>query len=308
VTLWQHQHTIGHHVHTNDPDRDPDVNNAPQVLRFSGKLPHSKAHVLLRHKLWNVFLWSMGNSMNKVLYRDHLQTLAGWYNGNVPLVFSSRRHKILHVLGRVLMSLFHIWPYFAFVDWSRGARFSPTSPTWLWSLAKANFFAWYPSMMFHVLFIANASINHVVEANAEEASDALETDWFKAQVLHSSSHTAQSVAWLSLSGGLNLQIEHHLFPGFSHVHLRHMQPKIREICEKHRVRYTYFETIWDALDAHFDFVRRLADPEFRPDPDAKPTKDAAATEVSGLAQRAELNGLPDLAVRIRKAGETKKLK
>ncbi|ONI69634.1 acyl-CoA desaturase [Kribbella sp. ALI-6-A] len=41
-----------------------------------------------------------------------------------------------------------------------------------------------------------------------------------------------------LMGGLNYQVEHHLFPSMPRPHLRHVQPIVREYCAKHNVKYT----------------------------------------------------------------------
>ena len=39
-------------------------------------------------------------------------------------------------------------------------------------------------------------------------------------------------------GGLNYQIEHHLFPSMPRPNLRRAQPIVREFCATHRVHYT----------------------------------------------------------------------
>ena len=41
-----------------------------------------------------------------------------------------------------------------------------------------------------------------------------------------------------LLGGLNYQIEHHLFPNMPRPNLRHAQPLVREFCRKHNLPYT----------------------------------------------------------------------
>lgn len=45
------------------------------------------------------------------------------------------------------------------------------------------------------------------------------------------------------NGGLNYQIEHHLFPRMSHAHYSLIAPVVREVCEKHNVAYVHFDTI-----------------------------------------------------------------
>ena len=43
-TMWLHQHVIGHHAFTNDPQRDPDVHAAPRLLRQSPASPWRPLH------------------------------------------------------------------------------------------------------------------------------------------------------------------------------------------------------------------------------------------------------------------------
>jgi fatty acid desaturase len=63
-----------------------------------------------------------------------------------------------------------------------------------------------------------------------------ETDFLRRQVL-----TSRNVrgGWLVdfLLGGLNYQIEHHLFPSMARPNLRRSQALIRGFCEQHGVRY-----------------------------------------------------------------------
>jgi len=71
--MWLHQHTIGHHVHTNDPLRDPDVNAAPQFIRLSAFQKMYPVHKMQKNRAWTVFLWSIATSTLKPLLRDHIR-------------------------------------------------------------------------------------------------------------------------------------------------------------------------------------------------------------------------------------------
>jgi linoleoyl-CoA desaturase len=63
-------------------------------------------------------------------------------------------------------------------------------------------------------------------------------------------------------GGLNFQVEHHLFPRISHIHYPALAPITRAVCEEHGVRYHSHRTVWSALRSHLALLRRLG----RPDP------------------------------------------
>ena len=58
-------------------------------------------------------------------------------------------------------------------------------------------------------------------------------------------------------GGLNYQIEYHLFPTVSHVHYPALAPILREVCEAHGVTYACQPTMRAGLRSHYRQLRRL---------------------------------------------------
>jgi fatty acid desaturase len=66
--------------------------------------------------------------------------------------------------------------------------------------------------------------------------------WFKTQV--ETSCTYGGFVAGCLTGGLNFQVEHHLFPRMSSAWYPYIAPTVREVCKKHGVRYAYYPYIW----------------------------------------------------------------
>ena len=62
-------------------------------------------------------------------------------------------------------------------------------------------------------------------------------DFLRRQVLMSRNIRGGRVTDFAM-GGLNYQIEHHLFPNMPRPNLRHVQPLVRAFCEEHGVAYT----------------------------------------------------------------------
>jgi linoleoyl-CoA desaturase len=58
-------------------------------------------------------------------------------------------------------------------------------------------------------------------------------------------------------GGLNYQIEHHLFPQIAHVHYPAIAPTVEAVCREFGVRYSAYPTLRSALWGHFRFLQRL---------------------------------------------------
>lgn len=78
--------------------------------------------------------------------------------------------------------------------------------------------------------------------------------WFKSQVETSSTYGGVISGYLT--GGLNCQVEHHLFPRMSSAYYPHIAPKVREVCKKHGVNYVYYPWIWQNLVSTFTYMHR----------------------------------------------------
>jgi fatty acid desaturase (delta-4 desaturase) len=78
--------------------------------------------------------------------------------------------------------------------------------------------------------------------------------WAKSQVETSSTYGSFIAGYLT--GGLNHQIEHHLFPRMSSSWYPYIAPKVREICKKHGVRYVYYPWIHQNIIATFTYMHK----------------------------------------------------
>jgi len=61
-------------------------------------------------------------------------------------------------------------------------------------------------------------------------------------------------------GGLNFQIEHHLFPRISHAHYPAISRLVEEVCRDFGVKYAQHATFWAAMASHFRWLRRMGMP------------------------------------------------
>merc|ERR1712151_1069454 len=79
--------------------------------------------------------------------------------------------------------------------------------------------------------------------------------WFKAQVETSSTYGGAISGYLT--GGLNFQVEHHLFPRMSSAWYPYIAPTVREVCKKHGVKYAYYPWIWQNFASTFKYVNEV---------------------------------------------------
>ena len=61
-------------------------------------------------------------------------------------------------------------------------------------------------------------------------------------------------------GGLNFQIEHHLFPRICHVHYRNLSPIVQELAIKYRIPYNISPTLRDVIRSHYRMLKEFGRP------------------------------------------------
>ena len=101
---------------------------------------------------------------------------------------------------------------------------------------------------------------HVVEGAEQPLPDAdgiIHTEWTVHQ-LKTTSDFAQDNALLNwYAGGLNFQIEHHLFQHISHIHFQKIAPIVRELAKKYDIPYNVKPTFTKALQSHVLRLKEL---------------------------------------------------
>ena len=235
--LWYHEHVIGHHAYPNVAHRDPDLAHAPQLMREHGSIKWKPTHG--NQARWHrvLFVWSVALGIGLSLLNDAKANLKSSYNNVVPYSSLSRPRMIIHILGRfVYVYMLHLWPFF-------------TMPLW-----KALIWATVPGAMLSVCFMLNTQINHLSEACAHASSP----NFYKHQVITAQNFGNGSLFCYYFSGGLNYQIEHHLFPTVNHCHLPALSPGIKRICQKHGVPYNHATGYCEAFSSHFAHTKSMS--------------------------------------------------
>jgi fatty acid desaturase (delta-4 desaturase) len=78
--------------------------------------------------------------------------------------------------------------------------------------------------------------------------------WFKSQVETSSTYGGMIAGMIT--GGLNFQVEHHLFPRMSSAWYPYIAPTVRRVCEKHGVKYAYYPWVWQNLVSTIKYMHK----------------------------------------------------
>ena len=102
---------------------------------------------------------------------------------------------------------------------------------------------------------------HIVEDNSfprpDGATGEVDNEWAIHQV-ETTANFAPKNRWAAwYLGGLNFQIEHHLFPQICHIHYPAISGIVRETCREFEVAYVSYPTFSQAVKAHFRALKHL---------------------------------------------------
>ncbi|EDQ89353.1 uncharacterized protein MONBRDRAFT_8218 [Monosiga brevicollis MX1] len=230
---WYHQHVIGHHVYANIPNKDPDLYHNASMERHTKTLRWRPMHA---HQAFTwAPIWIIGTYAMSFI-KPVQMFLTGEYNRSLKMMELSPSRVTIHWAGRVITWLLcYALPFVIF-------------PTW-----KAFLFATLPVTITSVSFMLSSQVNHLTPANVDQ----YDSDFYKHQVMTSHTIAHNSYATFLFTGGLNYQIEHHLFPTVNHCHHRHIQPIVKAVCDKYSVPYNYTPTLYGAFRKYLDHLVEL---------------------------------------------------
>ncbi|MDV3307991.1 MAG: acyl-CoA desaturase [Cyclobacteriaceae bacterium] len=232
---WQIQHNVLHHTYTNIYDVDEDI--SPRgILRMT---PHSEWKSF--HRFQFVYAWFVYGFMTLawVFAKDFNRLIRYQKNGLIRKHHTTegKEWSILLVTKALYLSYTLILPMV----------FLPF--TW-WQVC-IGFFAMHFVAGFILAIIFQPA--HVVEGTEfpmPDDSGNMQNTWALHQVATTSNFANNSRLFSWYVGGLNFQIEHHLFPNVCHVHYRHLASIVRSTAEEFNVPYRTLPTFLQALLGH----------------------------------------------------------
>ena len=223
---WIHQHVVQHHVNCNDVNHDPDILGS-SVLRINPTKPLLN-HQWFQHVYVFVLLALFGfsfiiSSFVHLLVGQHLKYMS-------KLLWSHR------VFDSCFWMFFHL-------RWTILPIYTTGS---LEVLSRVSLM--YVVGGFYLSFFFIISHNFVGAHIFDSDSGNHDTQSFLYKQASSSSNVGGEFLCF-LNGGLNYQIEHHLFPRVQHSHYPRIAPYVKEYCKKKRIPYVHFPTIYENLSS-----------------------------------------------------------
>mmetsp|Transcript_18767 Transcript_18767/g.26431 ORF Transcript_18767/g.26431 Transcript_18767/m.26431 type:complete len:465 (+) Transcript_18767:140-1534(+) len=242
---WMQQHWT-HHAYTNHGLKDPDSFSAEPMLLFNDyPLDHPMRTFYAKFNAFFVIPVLSGYWLSTVFNTQiiDLQHKGAEFVGiRMDNDFIMKRRKY-----SVLLRLMYIY-----LNIVRPLQIAFNGTTVLQILLMGV----SESLMLSGLFILSHNFENADRdpTNIYKNGEKKPVCWFKSQVETSSTYGG----FISgcLTGGLNFQVEHHLFPRMSSAYYPFIAPKIREICKKHGVRYAYYPYVWQNFISTFKYMHQ----------------------------------------------------
>jgi linoleoyl-CoA desaturase len=95
----------------------------------------------------------------------------------------------------------------------------------------------------------------------DPATRRMENSWAVHQVETTVDFARRSRVLCWYLGGLNFQIEHHLFPHVCHIHYPALSGIVEETCREYGVRYAAHPTFWAGVASHVRWLRQMGQPQ-----------------------------------------------
>jgi len=223
---------VSHHIHTLTPE---DLQDNYPVKRVQPSMPHKWFHQFQHYYIWIVYifglpLWTMS---------DFVESIPVLWRGRHAMRHFTVQQRIENTLALALNIFLTIFLPFIFLP------FGTALLVCLCSNVPAS-----------IMLVIQIAVNHEVpETMSQTNPNKKKIDWGSHQVLTSHNFGVDSALALHLSGGLNMQIEHHLFPSVHYTHYPALAKIVQQACQEFNLPYHTSKHIFEAAAKHYRLLK-----------------------------------------------------
>jgi linoleoyl-CoA desaturase len=239
---WKLQHNVLHHTYTNVHGYDEDIDAPAFILRFD---PHQKLNKI--HRYQHIYAWFFYGLMTlmwatskdfKQLFRYKKMGITKLESNNFGLMLTEMiasklvYHFLFLVLPIILLPV-----------------------------------AWWVTLLLFLLmhFIAGLILAMIFQpAHVMQTTEyplpkdgTIENEFAVHQILTTTNFAPENKIFSWFVGGLNYQIEHHLFPNVCHIHYKNLSKIVRETTKEYGLPYNSQDSFWSALRMHTQMLKQL---------------------------------------------------
>lgn len=237
--MWNMKHNIIHHTYTNIDGIDDDIEIKPYLRMCSTQKRY------WMHRFQHYYVWFLYTLLHLIwIFLTDYQKYFKKKIGTVPIKKLSVKEHIGFWGAKVGYAIiFMVLPIIkvGFVEWMVG---------FLIASMVTGFVIAIVFQLAHTVEVTDFPVP-VAETNK------IENEWAIHQIQTTANFATKNklISWLV--GGLNFQIEHHLFPKVSHIHYPAISKIIKQTCVEFGIKYLEYPHMRTAIASHASYLRRM---------------------------------------------------
>jgi len=238
--MWKNMHNVAHHTYTNVHGYDEDISPV-SIIRLSPSAELKKIH---KHQSWYSFILYSFATLSWIFSKDYIKFFKNEVGnfGNRP--HPKKEYFYLFFYKAICYTLFIVLPLILIPY--------PAVHILLGFLVAHLIAGFYLAIVF--------MLAHAVEGvhfPIPESTGIIENDWAIHQLYTTANFCTGSKVAAFLTGGLNQQVEHHLFPNMCSTHYPAIAKIVQETAAEYHLPYYDKPTFAEAIKSHVTFMYHM---------------------------------------------------
>ena len=242
VYNWKVQHNVLHHTYTNIHGMDEDL-EAGKILRFSQHADWHRHHRFQHY--YSIILYGL-LTINWAITADFSQMKRYLKR---KLSYGKFPNPAAEWSKLVITKLIYlaVWIVLPIVL---------TSLPW-WKVLLGFFVMHYVAGLILSVIFQLAHVMDQAEMHLPAESGTMKNSWAIHQLKTTVNFGTKNKIVNWFTGGLNHQVEHHIFPHISHIHYTKISKIVKETAKEFNLPYKEYKTTRKAIIAHFRFLKEM---------------------------------------------------
>jgi linoleoyl-CoA desaturase len=238
IYFWKLKHNIAHHTYTNIEGEDHDIE--VKFMRIHPDQPLKQYHRFQHY--YFIVLYSI-SYLAWIFYQDYQKYFSGRMTPESNKFHFPIKEKVIFWMSKIThLAIFVLVPILV-VGWL------PTLIGWI-----------IASVVCGLCLAIVFQLAHVVDETTFKTIDnaKVEEEWMIHQLQSTANFATKNKVITWLLGGLNFQVEHHLFPKISHIHYPAINKIVQQTCREFDIGYLEFESFSKAFLSHWLTIRQMS--------------------------------------------------
>lgn len=239
IYFWKLKHNIAHHTYTNIDGEDHDIE-----VKFM-RIHHDQQ--LKKHHKFQIYYFPLLYGISYlawIFYQDYekyFRQIMGSQKTD-KFHFPTKEKLIFWISKAIHFTIFLLIPILVVGFVKTIIGFTIASIVCGFTLA----------IIFQLAHVVEETEFKTIENNK------IEEQFFIHQINSTSNFATNSKLLTWFLGGLNFQVEHHLFPKISHIHYPQLNKIVKETCSEFGIKYNEYKTLNQAIKSHLYMIHKMS--------------------------------------------------